>query len=125
MIAQHILSWFEIPTSDLQRAKAFYSSILGYSFQHLAVGDFIMEMFPMNEGTVSGALVHSPGNYETGDKGPLIYLNAVPDIQTVVEKIEPAGGKVLLPKTEISKDYGYMALFIDTEGNKVGLHSMQ
>lgn len=125
MSIRHMINWFEIPANDLERAKKFYNSLFGYEFYSMQLDNFKMEMFPMDEGAVSGALVYSPGNYETGAQGPLLYLNAMPDIQAIVDKVEQAGGKVLLPKTEISKEYGYMALILDTEGNKIGLHAMQ
>jgi len=56
--------------------------------------------------------------------GPLIYLNANPDVRGVLDKVEAAGGTVMMPKTEISPEYGFMALFMDTEGNRIGLHSI-
>jgi predicted enzyme related to lactoylglutathione lyase len=56
--------------------------------------------------------------------GPLIYLNGNPDLQNILDKVEKAGGKIMVPKTEISPEYGFMAVFIDTEGNRIGLHSV-
>jgi predicted enzyme related to lactoylglutathione lyase len=55
--------------------------------------------------------------------GPLIYLNGTPDVQIILDKVESAGGSILVPKTEISPEYGFMAVIIDTEGNRIGLHS--
>jgi predicted enzyme related to lactoylglutathione lyase len=54
----------------------------------------------------------------------LIYLNGNPDVQNILDKVEAAGGKISMPKTEISPEYGHMALFIDTEGNRIGIHSV-
>ena len=124
MTFKNALAWFEIPTNDLERAQKFYESIFGCTLHRMDLGDFKMSMFPVEENTTGGALVHSPGNYQTGGQGPLIYLNASPDLQVVVDKIEGAGGQVLMPKTQITPEYGYMALFIDSEGNKIGLHSI-
>jgi uncharacterized protein len=73
---------------------------------------------------VGGTLAKSEGFHKPAESGTLVYLNANPDVQIVVDRIEAAGGKVLVPKTEISPDYGYMAIFIDTEGNRIGLHSV-
>ena len=56
--------------------------------------------------------------------GPIVYLNANPDVQHVLDKIAAAGGKIVVPKTEISPEHGHMAIFIDTEGNRVALHSI-
>jgi uncharacterized protein len=76
----------------------------------------------MGNGKVLGALAESPSHKPSLD-GMVIYLNANPDLQTVLDLVEDAGGKIIMPKTEISSELGFMALFIDTEGNKVGLHS--
>lgn len=84
-------------------------------------------MFPLDDmmTQVGGALVDSGGFHRPSDLlGPLIYLNANPDVQLVLDKIETAGGKILVPKTEISPEYGSMAVFLDTEGNRIALHSV-
>ena len=86
-----------------------------------------MRMFPLNdmETQVGGALVHSDGFHKPSETdGPLIYLNANPDVQIVLAKVVDAGGSIALPKTEISPEHGYMAMFIDTEGNRIALHSV-
>lgn len=83
---------------------------------------FDMGFFPSQRGEVSGAVVAGEG-YVPGDKGTLVYLNGGDDLNTVLSKVETAGGKVAVPKTKITDEYGYFAIFIDTEGNKVGLHS--
>jgi uncharacterized protein len=84
-------------------------------------------MFPLEDmAGVGGAVVDSGGFHKpSSTDGPLIYLNGSPDLQAVLDKVEPAGGKIMVPKTEISPEYGYMAVFIDTEGNRIGLHSGQ
>lgn len=86
-----------------------------------------MRMFPiddMNTG-IGGALVDSGGFHKpSATDGPLIYLNGNPDVQQVLDKVEAAGGKILMPKTEIPPDYGFMAVILDTEGNRIGLHSV-
>ena len=84
-------------------------------------------MFPIEdmENGVGGALVDSGGFHTpSATDGPLIYLNGNPDIQVVLNKVESAGGKILVPKTEISPEYGYMAVIIDTEGNRIAFHSV-
>jgi uncharacterized protein len=84
-------------------------------------------MFPIDDPAtgIGGAVVHAEGFYQpsTSD-GVLIYLNANPDVQNILDRVEAAGGKILVPKTEISPDYGYMGIFMDTEGNRIGLHSV-
>jgi predicted enzyme related to lactoylglutathione lyase len=82
-----------------------------------------MALFPTETGTVGGALCEHPDFYHPGYQGPLVYLNGNPDLQIVLDRIPRFGGKVLVPKTQISEQYGYMAVFEDTEGNRLALHS--
>jgi predicted enzyme related to lactoylglutathione lyase len=83
-------------------------------------------MFPLEDmmSQVGGAVVDSGGFHKpSSTDGPLIYLNGNPDLQLVIDKVEAAGGKIMVPKTMISPEFGYMAVFIDTEGNRIGMHS--
>lgn len=93
----------------------------------LEMDSFKMRMFPLeNMMGVGGALMHSPDFYKSSPSdGVLIYLNANPDVQNVLDKIEAAGGKIVVPKTQISPEHGFMAVFTDTENNRVALHSIQ
>ncbi len=119
------LNWFEIPVKDLKRAKKFYESIFSTKMDELPeTMGMKMVGFPsiMGNGKASGALVQSK-MHKPSMEGPVIYLNANPKIQTVIEKIEAAGGKVISPKTQISPEIGYMAFFVDSEGNKIALHA--
>lgn len=123
--SKHAVSWFEIPATDIQRAKTFYETILAADLAFLDMGDeFKMAVFPGDQDSVSGALVQNdPGYKPSVTHGPLIYLNANPDLQIIEDRIESAGGKVTLPKRQISPEHGYMAVFEDTEGNRMALHS--
>jgi hypothetical protein len=126
---QHAISWFEIPTIDLDRATKFYETIFSIKLNPLEMPNFKMRMFPIDDPMqgIGGTLCHSTeeGFYKpSATDGPLIYLNANPDVQKILNKVEAAGGKIISPKTEISPDYGYMAVFIDTEGNRIALHSL-
>ncbi|MNE23449.1 Glyoxalase-like domain protein [compost metagenome] len=120
------LNWFEIPVTDSARAKKFYESILDISMDSQNMMGMEMTFFPFDmedgSGKVSGALVKSD-MHKPGMDGAVIYLNANPTIQTVVDKIESAGGKILMPKTKIDDNIGYMAFFVDTEGNRMALHA--
>lgn len=118
------LNWFEIPATDITRAKNFYETIFGIEMQQVEMMGMHMAMFPWEGGSgkASGGVVQSDMHVPSTD-GALIYLNANPDLTTVLEKIEGAGGQVLMPKTQIDEENGYMAFFLDTEGNKMGLHS--
>lgn len=124
---QNAISWFEIPTTDINRAQKFYETIFGITLTPLDMPNIKMRMFPLDDmmTQVGGALVDSGGFHKPSlTDGPLVYLNANPDVQNVLDKIPGAGGSVMVPKTEISPEYGYMAVFIDTEGNRVALHSV-
>ncbi len=123
----NVISWFEIPASDLDRATKFYETILGVKTIHMDMPAIKMRMFPVDDPGkgISGAVVDSGGFHKpSATDGPLIYLNGHPDVQGVLDKVEAAGGKIMVPKTEISPEYGFMAVFIDTEGNRIGLHSV-
>jgi len=121
------ISWFEIGTTDLDRATKFYETIFQVKLNPLDLDNIKMRMFPIDDMMtgVSGALVDSKGFHKpSATDGPLLYLNGSPDVQLVLDRVEAAGGKILLPKTEISPEYGYMALIIDSEGNRIALHSV-
>lgn len=121
------ISWFEIPAIDLSRAQKFYEAIFDVKLDPIDMPNIKMRIFPLDNPMdgVSGALVDSGGFHKpSATDGPLIYLNANPDVQKVLDKVEAAGGKIMVPKTEISPEYGYMAVFFDTEGNRIGLHSV-
>lgn len=120
------VSWFEIPVADLDRARAFYETIFGFEMQVLNLANNLnMALFPTEEGGIGGALCQHKDFYFPGHQGPVVYLNAGPDLQEVLSKVESSGGKVIIPKTQISETFGYMAFFSDTEGNRVALHSQQ
>ena len=124
---KNAISWFEIPSTDLARAQKFYEAIFGIKLNPLDVANIKMRVFPLDDTMteVGGAVVYNAEFYKpSATEGPLIYLNGNPDVQIILDKIESAGGKILVPKTEISPDYGYMAVFLDTEGNRIALHSI-
>lgn len=127
MDRKNAISWFEIPTGNLARAESFYEAILDAKMIPLDLANIQMRMFPVADETcVGGALVFNDQHYSPSKhEGVLVYLNANPDLQQVLDRVENAGGKVELPKKQISPEYGYMALIIDTEGNRIGLHSNQ
>lgn len=126
MVFKNAISWFEIPATDLDRAAKFYESIFGISLIVMDLPNIKMRMFPLEDMKgVGGAVVDSGGFHKpSSTDGPLIYLNGNPDVQNILDKVEAAGGSILVPKTEISPEYGFMAVIIDTEGNRIGLHSI-
>ena len=118
------LNWFEIPANDFNRAKQFYENVFGIQMEHQNMMGMDMAFFPgeTGNGKASGAVVKSPQHKPSMD-GAVIYLNANPNMDTVISKIESAGGKILMPKTQITPEVGNMAFFVDTEGNRMALHS--
>jgi len=126
MSFKNAISWFEIPATDLDRATKFYEAIFGITLIPMDMPNIKMRMFPLEDMMgVGGAIVDSGGFHKpSGTDGPLIYLNGNPDLQHVLDKVEAAGGKIFLAKTEISPEYGFMAVIIDSEGNRIGLHSI-
>ena len=124
---KNAISWFEIPATDLGRAQKFYEAIFDVSLDPMDMPNFRMRMFPLDDPMtgVGGALVESGGLHKpSATEGPLIYLNANPDVQIILDRVPSAGGSVVVPKTEISPEYGYMAVILDTEGNRIGLHAV-
>ncbi len=119
------INWFEIPTLDILRAKKFYEATFGIEMSEM------MEMMGMKmigfpadpmSGKASGCIIQS-GMHKPSMEGVVIYLNANPQIHEVTNRVEAAGGKLVMPVTQISPEIGYMAFFIDTEGNKIGVHA--
>jgi len=124
---QHAISWFEIPTTDINRAQKFYEAIFSITMVPMDLPNIKMRMFQLDDmmTQVGGALVDSGGFHKaSATDGPLVYLNGNPDVQIILDRVEAAGGKIMLPKTEISPEYGFMAVIYDTEGNRIGLHSI-
>jgi hypothetical protein len=123
----NVLTWFEIPVSDIDRAKTFYETILDIEMTKQKDGPDEAIFFPFDpnvvqatSGRITGVLSKSERN-SPSSTGTVVYINAYPDIQKVLNKVEYAGGKIIAPKMLIKA--GYIAMIIDSEGNKIGLHS--
>lgn len=118
------INWFEIATHDLDRAQKFYETVFRIEMVPFDLPNIRMRGFPSGNmsGKVGGALVKS-GMHKPSKEGALVYLNANPDLAGPLGRVEKAGGKVLMPKTHITDEIGYMAFFEDTEGNAVAMHS--
>ena len=124
---QHAISWFEIPSTNLERAQAFYETIFGIRLMPMDLPNIRMRVFPVDDPQegVSGAIVDSGGFHRpSATEGPLVYLNANPDVQIILDRVEAAGGRVLVPKTHISEEIGHMGVFLDTEGNRIAIHNV-
>jgi uncharacterized protein len=116
------VNWFEIAVSDMNRAKKFYESVFGNKLIELQMGPTLMAMFPRIEGSIncSGALVKDNDNVPSTD-GTKIYFTCN-DVTIESELVTKNGGQIVVPKMSLG-EFGFMAMFIDTEGNMVGLHS--
>jgi predicted enzyme related to lactoylglutathione lyase len=118
---RHAISWFELPVTDLERAVAFYSTVLCARLSDITdADDRRFAMFPAENG-VSGAIVEGEG-YVPSREGALVFLNAGDEIESVVNRVEAAGGRVLLPRMDMG-EWGIAAFIVDSEGNKVALHT--
>lgn len=119
----HLANWIEIPVFDMKRAKRFYSALLGVDLREMTMGGNDYAFIDVRDRCNTGCLVKGDG-YVPSMQGVVVYLNGGDDLSSVLARVAKAGGKVLLSKTFLSKEAGNVAFFVDTEGNKIGLHSM-
>jgi uncharacterized protein len=121
---KHLINWVEIPAIDLTRAKEFYSTILdGVTFQDMNVDGMEFALFPSEDKFNTGALAKSQYHKPSSD-GISIYLDGGKDMDNILGRIENAGGEIIMPKTYTGKEAGYVGMFIDSEGNKIGLQHL-
>lgn len=117
-------AWIEIPVSDMDRAIAFYETVFALKLQKMDFGGLLMAWFP-NAGEdapgATGTLIKQE-SYVPSQEGPLVYFHSE-DLQNELNRVEAAGGSIYLAKTQISPEHGYMGVFIDSEGNRIALHS--
>lgn len=116
------ISIFEIPTTDISRAIDFYQAILDINIEKMEMPGMEMGIFPYEGQMVTGVLMKGEG-YKPSADGVTIYLNGGKNLQTILDKVEKHGGKILVSKTTHADESGFFALFLDTEGNKLGLNS--
>jgi uncharacterized protein len=118
------IHWFEIPVVDIDRAQHFYETLLARSMRREQMGPQTLAVFPYDNGKgIGGALLKSDTAPKPGADGPLIYLNAEPSLDRVLARAAELGAEVLLPKLELPRDIGFIAQIVDSEGNRIGLHS--
>ncbi|MHA7943910.1 VOC family protein [Formosa sp. 3Alg 14/1] len=116
------ISIFEIPATDISRAINFYKEILDIEIENLDLPGMEMGLFPYQDQMVTGVIVKGEGS-EPSASGVTIFLNGGDNLQTILDKIEKNGGKIILPKTPHADESGFFAIFHDSEGNRIGLHS--
>lgn len=123
---KNAISWFEIPVINFDRAKTFYQKIFDFEMPEMEMGSVRMGILlhDRDGGGIGGAICFGEGYKPASHDGPKLYLTAGDDLNTVLNRVEDAGGKLLLAKTEIAPGMGHFAYFNDTEGNVVGLYSM-
>ena len=119
----NVINWFEIPVADIQRATKFYSDVMDYEFTQQEMMGFKMAFFPMEGEGIGGSLIQGEG-YIPSMTGAVVYLNGGEDLSVYLNRVEAAVGKIVFQKTKISDEIGYMAFFIDSEGNRVAFHSL-
>ncbi len=122
----NMVGWFEIPVADMDRAKRFYETVFNVKISIHDLGGLVMGWFPASENPntsgSSGSLVMHKDFYKPSTEGILIYFSSA-DVDVELKRIEESGGTILHKKTLISEEIGYMAVFIDSEGNRIALHS--
>jgi len=116
------INWFEIPAADFKRAVAFYGAILNTELQTMKMGDNDLGFFPTTDKGIGGCVAYGEGHKPSAE-GSTVYLNGGDDLSVPLARVEAAGGNVIMPKTSIGEN-GYIAMFMDTEGNRVAFHSM-
>lgn len=115
---------FEIPAAEISRAIDFYEVILGIQIEKMEIPGMQMGILPYEGQLVTGVIIQADG-YKPSADGVTIYLDGGDDLQLILDKVEKNGGQILIPKTPHADESGYFAIFIDSEGNKIGLNSAQ
>ena len=123
-VKTHIANWFEIPVKDLDRAVTFYEKVFDVKLSLEDMAGMKLAMFPFTQDApgAAGALIKGK-SYEPSHAGTVVYFS-VQDIPETLRRISANGGKTLMPKTAIGQ-YGFIAQYEDTEGNRLALHSMK
>ena len=121
-----MINWFEIPVANMQRAKTFYEIVFDLKITVHKMGDLEMGWFPNKSasGMATGTLIHAGDHYKPSKDGVLIYFSCE-NVANEIGRVAEAGGQVIAEKKQISESNGYMAYFVDSEGNRIALHSMQ
>lgn len=119
-MANHIV-WFDIPVKDLERANRFYGAVLGCTIKTESFGGVDIGVLPHEDDDVAGCL-HVSDTDKPSDHGPLMYFNVNGRLDAAVAEVEKQGGKVLTQKESIGP-WGYRAIVLDSEGNRIALHS--
>lgn len=117
---KHLVNWVEIPAGNFERAVKFYSEILETEIISFEIDGARYGMFPTDDQKNAGALVKSDFHQPSAN-GVMIYLDGGDDLTSILAKVKDAGGEVLMEKTYLGEQAGYVGIFSDSEGNKIGL----
>ena len=118
------ITWFEIPVAEIDRAQRFYETVLGAPMHREQMGEHTLAVFAYAEPATGGCLMSGSGMVPAAS-GTTVYLDASPSLDAALTRATAAGGRVVLPRTELPEGMGCFAHIIDTEGNRVGLHAMR
>ena len=116
------ISLFEIPATDISRAINFYQTVLDIEIEQMEILGMEMGILPYENQLVTGVIIKGEG-YQPSAEGVTIYLDGGEDLQPILDRIEPNGGEILIPKTPHADESGFFAVFLDSEGNRLGLNS--
>jgi len=121
-----IINWFEIPVRDIARAQSFYESLLQTKLRREPMGESVLAVFPHDDDAQStgGCLIAGPGSAPSADAGTIVYLNAAPSLDALLDRVGAAGGRIATPKVTLPDGMGCFAHVVDSEGNKVGFHAL-
>ena len=116
--------WFEIPAADLARAAKFYEQVFDLQLKREQIGDAQLAIFPYRSPQGTTGCIAAGADFTPGGQGSLLYLNADPELDPVLQRVAAAGGRIVTPRTALPPGMGYFASFIDSEGNRVGVHAL-
>ncbi|PHQ56814.1 MAG: glyoxalase [Lutibacter sp.] len=124
----NVVCWFEIPVENMQRAVKFYEQVFNFKISVQELGEELMGWFPFSKdkfaSNAPGSLIYNPNYYKPSSNGALIYFSSqTNNVTDELSRVEEAGGKVIVEKRLISKEIGFMGAFIDSEGNRIAVHS--
>jgi predicted enzyme related to lactoylglutathione lyase len=125
-MGKNVVGWFEIPTKNLDRAQKFYEEVLGLKLERHTLGTSEMAFFPWNEDGAGspGSLIQQDEFYHPSAEGVVIYFTSPSgDAANELARVKEAGGKLLRDKTKIADEHGFYGLLVDTEGNRIAIHS--
>jgi predicted enzyme related to lactoylglutathione lyase len=121
---KNAINWFEIPSTQLAQAQAFYEAVLGCTMRREAMGPSEGAVFPYEGEGVGGAILAGPTAPAPAAGGTLVYLDASPSLDAALARVTAAGGGIALPRQALPPGLGFFAHITDLDGNRVGLHAL-